>query len=127
MTDGAGSASANFAVTEFSPVAVVEAGPQGLDAGLLLQLRRTLASLNAGTALEVRSPRADLRADLAAWCRLNGHELIAALDAGDHTRFCIRKGHAAAAQAQPDWGIRLPQQPGGGPSLRDWLARQGGT
>jgi TusA-related sulfurtransferase len=125
MTDEAGSASARMTVTELSPVATIDAGPLGLSTGLLLQLRTTLAPLEAGSAVEVRSARADLRQDLAAWCRLNGHELIAA-DAGDHSRFFIRKGPAAAVQPRPNGGSHPPVQTDGGPSLRDWLAGHAG-
>ncbi len=127
MTDGAGSASTELAVTEISPLAVLDAGPQGLDTGLLLRLRATLAPLAGGATVELRSTQPGLRQDLAAWCQLYGHELIAAADAGDHTRFFLRKSAIAAVQPHGDWGVRLPLQPDGGPSLRDWIAGRSGA
>jgi hypothetical protein len=120
MTDEASFASASFSVTEFTPAAVIDAGPGNTGAPLLLQLRVTLAPLRVRAVVEVRSPRPDLREDLLAWCRLSGHELVAAADAGDHTRFFICKGGSAAALETSDWGIRLPARESG-PSLRDWF------
>ena len=104
-----------FDISGLTPAAIIEAGSRS--DGILLDLRRTLAPLEPGSIVELRSTASSLRDDLLGWCRLNANELIAAIDAGDHTKYLVRKGGQAAISAQAEWGVRLQPQSG----LRDWL------
>jgi TusA-related sulfurtransferase len=108
------------AVVGITPSAVLEGGNRTAGAGLLLQLRTTLAPLPPGAVLELRSTAPGLRDDLAAWCQLNGHSLLTAADAGLQTTYFIRNGGSASWE-QPEWGLRLPQRQPGVLDLRDWF------
>jgi TusA-related sulfurtransferase len=93
---------------------------------VLLLVRNAMARVDAGDVVEVRSPSDDLRDDLASWCRLNGCELLADLDAGPGRVYLLRKGQGAAAWEHPDWDVRIPRRPGGAIDLRDWLVGRAG-
>jgi TusA-related sulfurtransferase len=121
VTDDARTPENAFAVVGITPAAVVDGGDRGAGAGLLLQVRTSLAPLPPGAVVEVRSAEASVRDDLAAWCRLTGNEMVAAADAGTHTAFFVRKGSAAARREAPDWGNRLPRRREGALDLRDWF------
>jgi TusA-related sulfurtransferase len=104
-----------FDISGLTPAATLEAGSRG--DGVLFDLRSTLAPLAPGSIVELRSTVSTLRDDLLGWCRLNANELIAAIDAGDHTKFLIRKGPQAAMSVAAEWGVRLESKNG----LREWL------
>ncbi len=116
-----------LAVVGITPDATVDVGPASDGAGpSLLLVRNALARLQQGQVLEVRASEADGAEDLEAWCRLTQNELIARLDAGGHSRFLVRKGPKAAKWDSPDWGVRLPQRPGGAVDMRDWFVGRAG-
>src|SRR5690349_18762773 len=99
-----------YSLLGVTPVATIDGGDLDVSAPLLLNLRATLATLAPGDVVELRSRNRAIAEDLAAWCRLNGNELHAALDGGDHVRFFIAKGRTAASWGTPDWGVRLHQR-----------------
>ena len=110
-----------FVVTGMTPATVVDGGNLSVGMGLLLRVRNAIDQLQNGQTLEVRSSEGDLREDLKAWCGLTLNEFLGDADAGDHTKYFIRKGAKAAMYHQPDWGIRLPQRQGGAIDVRDWF------
>ena len=60
------------------------------DAGcgvLIVGLKREIRRIEAGEFLQVTALGAGAAADLAAWCRLTGHTLVAA----DHPRYVLKK------------------------------------
>lgn len=117
MTDEAAGSGA-VTVVGITPSAVLESGSRTAGAGLL-QLRLALAPLPPGAVVELRSSAPGLRDDLAAWCQLNGHTLLAAADTGHQTTYFIRND--SPAWAPPEWGTRLPQRQPGVLDLRDWF------
>ena len=55
-----------------------DAGEMGCG-GLILELRRVLDKLQPNELLEVSAHNAGAPADIPAWCRLTGHDLILAI------------------------------------------------
>jgi len=106
--------------SEVTPVAVVDGRSLGGATGLLMLVRNAAERAREGDVIEVRSADPAVAEDIADWCRLSRSELVASLDAGDHTRHLIRV--VAATAEQPDWGIRLPRRDGGRIDVRDWFA-----
>lgn len=66
--------------------AVWDAGDLGCGE-LVLELRQRLEAMAPGQALKLIARDPGAPADLPAWCRLTGHELIAA----DHPTYLIRR------------------------------------
>ncbi|HEX5502991.1 MAG TPA: sulfurtransferase TusA family protein [Thermomicrobiales bacterium] len=68
-----------------------------LDAGatncgrLIALVAEALGELVAGQVLGVVAYDPSAQVDLTAWCRLTGHRLLVATDAGDHLEFVVRK------------------------------------
>jgi uncharacterized OsmC-like protein/TusA-related sulfurtransferase len=60
------------------PDAVCDGGDLDCGSGLLLIIREAMSPLPAGGVLEVRSRESSVAVDLPAWCRLVGHDLVAA-------------------------------------------------
>src|SRR5262245_25721334 len=133
---------ATLDLLSITPATVLEGGDLDPGSGLLLLLRDALNRLDEGVFLELRTRSGHADDDLAAWCRRRGHELRSVFDAGDHVRYLVRKGHAAAGtrvpadrakpvaastHESPDWGVRLPPWPDGSLDLRDWLLGRTGT
>jgi TusA-related sulfurtransferase len=86
----------------------------------LLLLRNALDRLLVGQVLELRLSQDGTLDDVKAWLRLAGHEVIADLDASDHTRLLVRRQSTTREKAA-DWGARAPLRADGGFDLRDWL------
>jgi TusA-related sulfurtransferase len=86
----------------------------------LLLLRNALDRLLAGQMLELRVSQDGTLGDVKAWLRLAGHEVIADLDASDHTRLLVRRQQTTRTAAA-DWGAKAPLRSDGGFDLRDWL------
>lgn len=59
--------------------AVCDGGDLDCGSGLLLIIREAMQPLAAGGVLEVRSREGSVAVDLPAWCRLVGHDLLAAV------------------------------------------------
>lgn len=66
--------------------------PGATCAALTPAIKAKLRDLAAGQVLEVRVDDPGAREDIAAWCRLAGHELLAVLDDSTaYTRYLLRK------------------------------------
>ena len=72
--------------------ATCDGGDLDCGSGLLLIIRNAMEPLPSGGILEVRSRETSVKEDLPAWCRLVGHDMLAARpgDAGS-TSYFIRK------------------------------------
>jgi TusA-related sulfurtransferase len=58
-------------------------------------IKARLRELAGGQVLEVRVDDPSAHEDIAAWCRLAGHELLAVLDEmSKYTRYFLRKKHS---------------------------------
>jgi len=90
-------------VSNSDPIAAAMCDGGDLDcgSGLLLIIRNAMDPLSSGTVLEVRSREISVKEDLPAWCRLVGHDLLAAKpgEAGS-TSYFIRKKPADAVLNQ---------------------------
>ena len=106
-------------LTELTPDAVVDGRDSDGSTGLLMLLRNAVDRARDGDVIEVRFSGASALEDLTAWSRLRRCELIATLDAGDHTRSFVRVSSGAAES--PDRGVRLPRRDGARVDVRDWL------
>ena len=68
------------------------AAPGATCATLTPAIRSRLREMQGGQVLEVRVDDPGAREDIAAWCRLAGHELLAVVEAEPHQLQCyIRK------------------------------------
>lgn len=115
----------DFTLVGVTPVITLEV--TGMDPGpVLLMLRNAVARAAPGEVVEVTGGADRLGDDLAGWCRLNGCEVVASLDAGAHRSWLLRKGPTAPAWDRPDWGITLPRRDGGRIDLRDWFQGRAG-
>jgi len=76
------------------PDAMCDGGDLDCGSGLLLIIRNAMAPLPSGGVLEVRSREISVKEDLPAWCRLVGHDLLAATPgtAGSTSYFIRKKG-----------------------------------
>jgi TusA-related sulfurtransferase/uncharacterized OsmC-like protein len=72
--------------------AVLDGGDLDCGSGLLLIIRQALHKLEPGQVLELKSREVSVKEDLPAWCRMTENELVAAVQAEDHTRYFIRRG-----------------------------------
>lgn len=73
------------------PDEVLDAGPQGCGE-LIMTMFRRFRTLPAGTVIEVFASDPGAAADIPAWCRLQGHELLHRSEADGRMRFLIRRG-----------------------------------
>jgi 5-methyltetrahydropteroyltriglutamate--homocysteine methyltransferase len=69
--------------------------------GLLLLIRKHIDPMERGDVLEILSTEISVEADLPAWCRMTGNELLSWTKTGDQRSFLVRKGaFSEPAQAQ---------------------------
>ena len=89
------------AESDLTPAATCDGGDLDCGSGLLLIIRNAMDPLPSGAVLEVRSREISVKEDLPAWCRLVGHDMLAAKpgDAGS-TSYFIRKKVADAVFRQ---------------------------
>lgn len=77
---------------EIAVSAVCDGGDQGCGGGLLLLMQQAMKRLEVGAVLEVRSTDPGVSADLPAWCRMTGNELLAEQEGEQRNRYFVRKG-----------------------------------
>ncbi|HEX6813057.1 MAG TPA: OsmC family protein [Planctomycetota bacterium] len=74
------------------PDATCDGGDLDCGSGLLLIIRSAMAPLPPGGVLLVKSREISVKEDLPAWCRMVGHNLLAAAPAGaGYTHYHLRK------------------------------------
>ena len=108
-----------------TPATVIDGTAVDSTTGLLLRVRNAVQRAAGGDVIEVRSADASAAEDLAAWARLSRCELLASLDAGDHTRYLLRVPDGE--RERPDWGVRVPVRDGARVDIRDWSGGRAGT
>ncbi|HTK76111.1 MAG TPA: sulfurtransferase TusA family protein [Gemmataceae bacterium] len=105
------------------PAARVNGGSLGVGTGLLMLLREAMEALPGGAVIAVRTLDPAVVHDLPAWCRVMAHTYLGVKPSTDGPTYYFRKSElAAAAEAKPDWGVRVPLRPDGELHTRDWMA-----
>lgn len=62
----------------FTPDKFYDAGDQGCAAGPLDEIASIMHKMSAGQTLEIHATDPAVSIDLAAWCRMTGHQLVEA-------------------------------------------------
>ncbi len=75
-----------------APEATFDGGDLDCGNGLLPLIRRHIDPLARGDLLEIRSTETSVEADLPAWCRLTGNELVSWTRIGRQRSFLVCKG-----------------------------------
>lgn len=86
MTDRVNCAMFEKPAPIFQTDAFYDAGDKGCASNILADIRQMIGALQAAQHLEIRSTEPSIAIDLAAWCRLTGHLLIAQQPASDGAR-----------------------------------------
>ena len=89
------------------PDTAFDGGDLDCGGGLLLLIRRHIDPLAPGGLLEIRSTDSSVEADLPAWCRLTGNELVSWTKTGRQRSYLVCKGALAARRA----GLTAPPPP----------------
>lgn len=58
----------------------------------IVKTRKEMKDMEAGQVLEIHATDKGAKADLAAWSKSGGHELLETREEGDVLKFWIRKG-----------------------------------
>ena len=58
----------------------------------IIRTKKKMNDLAEGQVLEIHATDKGAKADLAAWAKSNGHELITQTDEGHVLKFWVRKG-----------------------------------
>ncbi|RST65572.1 sulfurtransferase TusA family protein [Bacillus pumilus] len=58
----------------------------------IIWTKKKMNDLTEGQVLEIHATDKGAKADLAAWAKSSGHELITQTDEGDVLKFWVRKG-----------------------------------
>ena len=56
-------------------------------------MAKNMRTMEVGQVLEVRADDDGAHADIPAWCQQTGNEFLGKEDAGDYTKYYIRKVH----------------------------------
>jgi len=59
----------------------------------IVKTKKTMDMMEPDQVLEIHTTDKGAKADLAAWSKTSGHELIEQVEEGDVLKFWIRKGH----------------------------------
>jgi TusA-related sulfurtransferase/uncharacterized OsmC-like protein len=80
---------------------VLDGGDLDCGSGLVLLIREHMQRVPEGGILELRSRERTVCDDLPSWCRMVGHDYLGSRpgDLPDQTRFFVRRGAGAAAEA----------------------------
>lgn len=57
----------------------------------ILMMARNMKKLEAGQVLEIQADDEGAHADVPAWCQQTGNEFLGEEDAGDFTKFFVKK------------------------------------
>jgi tRNA 2-thiouridine synthesizing protein A len=72
---------------------VVEVDARGLRCPIpVIRLGAAIKDLPAGSLVRLLATDPAARADVAAFCRLRGHEVVETLDEPEHTAYLVRRG-----------------------------------
>ncbi|HMQ52608.1 MAG TPA: OsmC family protein [Anaerolineae bacterium] len=79
---------------------VFDGGDLDCGSGLVLLIREQMLRVPVGGVLEMRSREPTVEDDLPPWCRMAGHAYLGRLQAAKYTRYFMRRGEGAQAEAQ---------------------------
>ena len=105
-----------------SPAAELDGGDRDCGSGLLLSLTSAMRRIGQGEVLLLHTREPSVLADLPAWARLAGHQLVDVSEAGQGAgswRLSIRRGEAAPPSAADTGGFTQGEAPALGTRL--WL------
>jgi TusA-related sulfurtransferase len=90
--------------TEFDPASVspdhvFDGGDLDCGSGLVLLIREAMLRVPVGGILEMRSREPTVADDLPPWCRMVGHLYLGHAPGEGETRYFVRRGQPAAADA----------------------------
>ncbi len=114
--------SEGFQVIGYTPHEVCQAGELLPGEEYFLIIQNALSKIPGNGILEVHTTQPSSKEDLKSWCKLKGHSFLESIDAGQFTKFLIRKGNVQSVyHGLPDWGLRMKQGDKGTLRLRDWM------
>lgn len=64
----------------------------------VIRLQDFVSGLSPGDVVEVRCTDPGTRSDIPAWCRINGHEVVAIDERGDELVITVRVGETDFAR-----------------------------
>lgn len=77
-----------------------DGGDLDCGSGLVLLIREQMLQVPVGGVLEMRSREPTVEDDLPPWCRMAGHVYLGRLQTRQFTRYFMRRGEGAQADAQ---------------------------
>lgn len=77
-----------------------DGGDLDCGSGLVLLIREQMLQVPVGGVLEMRSREPTVEDDLPPWCRMAGHAYLGRLQTRQFTRYFMRRGEGAQADAQ---------------------------
>src|SRR5262245_56690652 len=104
------------AAHSFEADASFDGGDLDCGSGLLLLIRQHMDPLPRGGLLEFRSTDLSVEADLPAWCRMTGNELVSWTKVGRERSFLVCKGALAERLSRAGPAARSALAPS--PSIR---------
>ena len=76
-----------------SPAEVVEVDARGLRCPIpVIRLGAVINDLPTGSLVRLLATDPAARSDVAAFCRLRGHEVVETVDEPQHTAYLVRRG-----------------------------------
>jgi tRNA 2-thiouridine synthesizing protein A len=76
-----------------SPAEVVEVDARGLRCPIpVIRLGAVIKDLPTGSLVRLLATDPAARSDVAAFCRLRGHEVVETVDEPQHTAYLVRRG-----------------------------------
>jgi TusA-related sulfurtransferase len=77
-----------------------DGGDLDCGSGLVLLIRDGMSAVPPAGVLEIRSREVSVQSDLPPWCRMVGHEYLGSLEGAGFTRYFVRRGTGAVAEAE---------------------------
>jgi TusA-related sulfurtransferase len=111
-----------FQVVGYTPQYVCNVGNWVPGEEFFLIIQNALSRIEKEEIVEIHGNRPEVKEDLKSWCKLNSHTLLETIDAGEYTKFLVKKGpFRSNYTGSPDWGIQLQRTEKGAIRLKDWL------
>lgn len=111
-----------FRVFGYTPQMICHVGNLLPGEEFFLLIRNALIRTKDEGILEIHSTRPEVKDDLKSWCRLNRHQFLESIDAGEFTKFLVQKGTLSPRyNGVPDWGVKLDKEKSAPIRLKDLL------
>ncbi|QGZ64623.1 5-methyltetrahydropteroyltriglutamate--homocysteine methyltransferase [Paraburkholderia acidisoli] len=95
----------------YAPAVSFDGGDLDCGNGLLLLIRKHIDPLERGQLLEIQSTETSVEADLPAWCRMTGNQLVSWTKAGKRRSFLVSKGAFAGSADHADQPPQAEPEP----------------